>query len=427
MTKFKVTGGNNLDGSVEISGAKNSLLPLICASLLSQETILSNAPKLRDAEILLEIMSSIGVNNSWEGIEDTLHISIDNIDKNVQLLQEQVSNIRYSTILMGALIGRGCKKIEIAYPGGCSSFGTRPIDIHLVGFEAFGADIKILEQSLVIDCNKLNHKVNHKLRFPSVGATLNLILASAAIDGEVILDNIAIEPEVIDLIDFCKKVGFTIEFLKERTIKLISPKNTNSSRVSHNVIPDRIETISYLVLGTLLCREFLVINNPNILHTKQPRDFLQKMGVPFDIYNDKIVVYRSDKLVSQKLQVGVYPKIGTDYQPIIAAAMILSNGVSEIVDHIYPKRFAYLDELRPAGVQSNHYDGIAHIIGNPFLEMAGDFDFKCHDLRAGFTALMFALMNDGVSILDYSEQILRGYNQVVEKLTAIGAKIEVID
>ncbi|MDP5033261.1 UDP-N-acetylglucosamine 1-carboxyvinyltransferase [Paraglaciecola sp.] len=427
MTKFKVIGAKQLFGDINISGAKNSLLPLICASLLSRSVILRNAPKLRDAEILLDILSSIGITGDWDPSGEVLYINAKQIGHDVKLLQGLVSSIRYSTILMGALIGAGCKKLEIAYPGGCSSFGTRPIDIHLVGFEALGADISILKNSIVISCESLNKQVQHTLRFPSVGATLNLILASAAVEGSVTLHNIATEPEVIDLIDFCVKLGFQFRFLKERSLEITPPMSLRTALLEHSVIPDRIETLSFMVLGTLLCKDRLEIKGANIAHTKQPRDFLRSMGVPFDIFEDRIVVYRSEKLNARRLTVDVYPGIGTDYQPLIAAVMSYANGVSEIIDPVYPKRFAYLDELTKMGLQSTHLDGLANIVGDPSLSVNGDFELECHDLRAGFNSLIFALLNDGKTVLTKAEQILRGYYSVVDKLRSIGADIETIN
>jgi UDP-N-acetylglucosamine 1-carboxyvinyltransferase len=421
-----INGPTKLSGEVCVSGAKNSLLPLICASILVDKSTLFNAPDIRDANILLKILGRKGVYSESSGDKVSIDSSKIVQSEHIEIFGEDVSKIRYSTILMGALIGRGYKQISLSYPGGCSSFGTRPIDIHLCGFEALGVKVTLSENHLDLFVEGLARTVRHKLRFPSVGATLNLILASAAIE-ECILENIAIEPEVIDLIEFLSKVGFEFEFLGERILRIKTANYTSSCDVEHRVIPDRIETVSFVVLGGLCSKEKLVIRNANIEHTKLPIQFLQNMGMKISIEGNSITVYRSHELEARNLHVDVYPKIGTDYQPIIASAMIFAEGISEIVDPIYPKRFAYLDELSRLGVSSHHFDGIAKLEGNRSLESTGNFELTCHDLRAGFTLLIFGILNSGQIRLRNSEQISRGYFNFVQKLNGVGAVILEVD
>ncbi|MEH0690591.1 UDP-N-acetylglucosamine 1-carboxyvinyltransferase [Vibrio cholerae] len=420
-----VTGSNRLQGNISVSGAKNSLLPLICASLLTTETTLTNAPSLRDSNILLNILKRQGVD--FQHDEDVLNISTQELNKNdsIDILGDDVSLIRYSTILMGALIGRGYKKIKISYPGGCSSFGTRPIDIHLVGFEAFGVKLEIHDSFIVLDCSELVDQVEHKLRFPSVGATLNLILASFAISGKTVVDNIAIEPEVLDLLDFLSQCGLSYKFLSERKIELES--TTTYKSVKHSVIPDRIETVTFLVLGAVCSEEKLTILNANKAHTTLPIDKLRQMGLRIDDTSDGFVVYRCANVIPTTLNVGVYPEIGTDYQPLFACLMAFAQGTSEIVDPIYPKRFAYLKELRKLGIESTYFDGFAKISGNPTYNSTGEYELMCHDLRAGFAALLFAILNEGKTLLKNSHQISRGYYDFERKLKKIGADIEKVD
>jgi UDP-N-acetylglucosamine 1-carboxyvinyltransferase len=417
-----VNGSSKVSGQVDISGAKNSLLPLICASILGDESSLSNAPNIRDADILLKILSRHGVAYEISENEIKIYSSDINQGSKIEVYGDDVSKIRYSTILMGALIGKGYKNIAISYPGGCSSFGTRPIDIHLAGFEAFGVKVSLSDNHLTLNINELKKRVSHKLRFPSVGATINLILAAAAVD-ECILENIAIEPEILDLMEFLEKLGFKFEFLSERVLKIDTKSYNKNRSIIHRVIPDRIETISYVVLGALCSEKQLTIKNANIEHTLQPLHFLRKMGIETYVEGDTIIVDRAKELCSSSLHVGVYPEIGTDYQPLIAAAMIFAEGESEIIDPIYPKRFAYLDELSKLGVVSNHFDGIAKISGNRELKTQLDIEVTCHDLRAGFTLLIFGLLNSGTMILKNSEQISRGYFSFVDKLNAIGTNV----
>ncbi|HGV9231868.1 TPA: hypothetical protein ACNOH1_002108, partial [Providencia rettgeri] len=362
----------------------------------------------------------------WRG-ESELSILNEHItNSHIHITSEKTSLIRYSTLLMGALIGIGTKKITIPYPGGCSSFGTRPIDIHLLGFEAIGAIVNINESSIDIDCQQLKESASYKLRFPSVGASINLIFAAASLKKGMKLYNIALEPEVIELINFCNKIGFEIKFIGERDISILY-NNKQKFDITFSVMPDRIETISYMILGSLLAQDHLIIKKPNILHTKIPRDFLSSIGILFDVNHDNIVVYRSKNLKPAKLESGIYPQIGTDYQPLIACALLYSDGNSEIYDPIYPKRFLYLKELEKVNFISTVMDGFAKLYGNPNHQVNDDVELYCHDLRAGFACLMIGLLNHGETTLLNAEQILRGYGDIKNKLQKIGISLEVIE
>jgi UDP-N-acetylglucosamine 1-carboxyvinyltransferase len=421
MQLLTLEKNGQVNSDVFISGAKNSVLPLICSSVLFENTRLTNVPDLSDVEKLLSILTD-DLSMAYE-LGDSLEISSNSIGENVTLQSQANSEIRYSTLLMGALLGRGCQNITIPKSGGCSSFGDRPIDIHLNGFKNLGFSIVDSDTHTVISGGISNKPVLVNLRFPSVGATINLIFASLQTQHRVTLNNVAIEPEIIDLIEYLNNRGSRIT-LTDRVLT-ITKSSEKIKDITHQVIYDRIEALSYVVLATLTKSKKLVKNIPYI-YMEQPLSFLRTLGVQFELVNKgdavtdmKIVNFDPVKKEHQ-LEVGVYPAIGTDYQPIIAPLMLFTGGT--IHDHIYPLRFKYLEELEQLGGVVEITFGKA-IISPTNIERRDKISMKSYDLRSGFFNIIIGTIFSGTTDIYNSNQIFRGYEKLAVKLNTFGVEL----
>ena len=412
---------NPIQGKITVSGAKNSVLPILCASLLnSQTTELSNVPHLNDVSILLELLKSIGLKSQY--LTSREYIKINGFISNkleIEVMSKNTRKIRYSLLLIGALLGKGVKKIRINFPGGCA-FSERPYDIHLNGFEQMGCDITQYPEYIEISVQTELKPADITLRFPSVGATENLILASCAVNGTTKLRNIAIEPEIIDLINYLKKLNIKINFIAYRELEIDSRFKKNLT-VKHQIIPDRIETISWIILGALSSKEGITIKNINIEHLFAPLLELQKIGVPITISNNSIHVRQNKYLLPSSLTSNVYPLLGTDYLPLFAVLLSTTNGKSFLTDTIYPKRFEYLNELSKMGLNYTQKSGIFSIKGTTtYIPNC----VNSTDLRGGFATLLAAILSQKESTISNAYQIGRGYANLIEKMENIGISIK---
>ncbi len=428
---FKVQGGNSLSGKVTISGAKNSVLALLIASVLTdKQLVIEDVPAIKDVYDLVEILEYLGSNVIITDQGDRKIVTIDN--KNLEykpLLIEQITRFRASYYLMGVMIGR-FGKCELLIPGGCF-LGPRPIDLHLKGFESLGCEIEEFkhEDNDAIRITAKTGRVEANtifLDFPSVGATINILLAAAIGNGTTILENAAKEPEIVDVITLLNTMGANIRGGGTGVIKIEGKEMLKGCY--HQVIPDRIEAGSYLMLAGLI-GENVVIDNVIPEHLDAVVSKLEQIGIKMLIEADRITVLgRADELKPVKIQTGVYPSFATDLQQVMATMLTQVPGYSEITETIYPDRFKncfYLNDMG-ANIEVKRSEKFGQ------AQITGSTDLKGHvveatDLRAGFSLLFAGLIAEGETEVHNINHVLRGYANIVKKLNALGANIELIE
>ncbi len=428
---FKVNGGNKLSGKVTISGAKNSVLALLIASVLTdKQLVIEDVPAIKDVFDLIEILEYLGANVIVSDQGDRKIVTIDN--KNLEykpLLIEQITRFRASYYLMGVMLGR-FGKCELLIPGGCF-LGPRPIDLHLKGFESLGCEIeefthegndaiRIVAKTGRVEANTIF------LDFPSVGATINLLLASAISNGTTVLENAAKEPEIVDVITLLNTMGANIRGGGTGVIKIEGKDSLKGCY--HQVIPDRIEAGSYLMLAGLI-GENVVIDNVIPEHLDAVVSKLEQIGINMLIEVDRITVLgRVDNLSPVKIQTGVYPSFATDLQQVMATMLTQVPGYSEITETIYPDRFKNCYFLNDMGanieIKRSEKFGQAQINGETPLK--GEV-VEATDLRAGFSLLFAGLVAEGETEVHNINHVLRGYANIVKKLKNLGADIELIE
>ncbi|MFV0275295.1 MAG: UDP-N-acetylglucosamine 1-carboxyvinyltransferase [Bacilli bacterium] len=416
MKKFIIEGGNTLTGQIEISGDKNTAVALIPASLLSSGTInLENVPDISDVDVLSNILERLNckiINNNGIFTIDSTNIKYNSIDKN------QSVKLRASYYFMGAMLSR-FKKVEIYFPGGCS-IGKRPIDMHLNAFEKLGATIIENDGKILIKAKELIG-TTIKQKFPSVGATINTILVSTLAKGTTIIENAAKEPQIKDLEEFLNKMGAKISGAGTDTITIEGVKCLNNC--THKVIPDRVEASTYLVLGVLIGKD-LIINNLRIDHMTAIIDAMKKMKINFELGKGFIKISKSDNILPIDLVTDVYPGFITDIQQPFTLLLAKANGISTLVETIWENRFMHIPYLNEMGCNI--------IVDDNKITVYGPSSFKgkevvATDLRGGVTMLVAGLIAKGTTKISEIEHILRGYENIVEKLGNIGANIKIIN
>ncbi len=414
MNILKVQGGKELEGRVKISGAKNSAVALLPATLLCDESVnLLNVPDISDTVALFDILSYLGAKITSLG-EESYKIDVSNIE-NKPITDEMSNKLRASYYFMGALLGK-YKKAVVSYPGGCS-IGSRPIDLHLKGFESLGAKIEYEENNIIISAEELKGS-NIYLDFASVGATINIMLAAVKADGTTIIDNAAREPEIVNIAMFLNSMGAKITGAGTSTIRIKGVKNMHSS--VHEVIPDRIEAGTYIMIGACACKS-LVVENIIPEHLEALTQKLIEMGVDLKIEDDSIYISNKNKLKAVKIKTQVYPGFPTDMQQVMSALMTKAEGKSVIEETIFENRFQNLYELRKMGANIEVSGNKGYIFGPTKLRGK---TVNATDLRAGASLVLAALIAEGTTTINNADYILRGYEHITEKLTSLGAKIE---
>ena len=414
MNILKVQGGKELEGRVKISGAKNSAVALLPATLLCDESVnLLNVPDISDTVALFDILSYLGAKITNLG-EESYKIDVSNIE-NKPITDEMSNKLRASYYFMGALLGK-YKKAVVSYPGGCS-IGSRPIDLHLKGFESLGAKIEYEENNIIISAEELKGS-NIYLDFASVGATINIMLAAVKADGTTIIDNAAREPEIVNIAMFLNSMGAKITGAGTSTIRIKGVKNMHSS--VHEVIPDRIEAGTYIMIGACACKS-LVVENIIPEHLEALTQKLIEMGVDLKIADDSIYISNKNKLKAVKIKTQVYPGFPTDMQQVMSALMTRAEGKSVIEETIFENRFQNLYELRKMGANIEVSGNKGYIFGPTKLRGK---TVNATDLRAGASLVLAALIAEGTTTINNADYILRGYEHITEKLTSLGAKIE---
>ena len=412
MKQIKIIGGQKLSGTIRISGAKNSAVALIPASILSDEIVkIDNIPNISDIEALKEILNYLGANVSLsDGIIEINPTTIEN----KEIPKEISSKLRASYYFMSALLGK-YKHVEMYFPGGCK-IGARPIDQTLKGFEALGAVVKEENNKFIISAEEL--KGGHVyLDMPSVGATINTMLVAVKAKGLTIIENAAKEPEIVNVATFLNNMGAKITGAGTSEIRIRGVEKLHGCFTE--VIPDRIETGTYIIAGALL-GEDLKIENINPDHVESLTLKLKEMGVDMKIGKDYIVINKVDKLKWINVKTQGYPGFATDLQQPLTTLLTQCTGTSRLEETIYENRFQNVPYLNKMGANIE-IKGKKIIVKGP-SKLKGK-KVVATDLRAGACLVLAGLAATGTTTIKDIEHVLRGYENIIEKLTNVGAKI----
>ncbi|MED3643294.1 UDP-N-acetylglucosamine 1-carboxyvinyltransferase [Caldifermentibacillus hisashii] len=412
MDKIKVIGGKTLKGSVKISGAKNSAVALIPASILAESPVtIEGLPEISDVEILKKLLEEIGGVVHLENQDITIDPSM---MTSMPLPNGKVKKLRASYYLMGAMLGR-FKKAVIGLPGGCH-LGPRPIDQHIKGFEALGAKVTNEQGAIYLRADELKGARIY-LDVVSVGATINIMLAAVRAKGKTVIENAAKEPEIIDVATLLTNMGAKIKGAGTDIIRIEGVDHLHGCR--HTIIPDRIEAGTYMILASAMGRGVLV-DNVIPYHLESLIAKLREMGVSVETSDDQVYISKAKKLVAADIKTLVYPGFPTDLQQPMTALLTNAEGTSVVTDTIYSARFKHIDELRRMNANIKVEGRSAIITGPVHLNGA---KVKATDLRAGASLLIAGLMARGLTEITGVEHIDRGYSHVVEKLQGLGANI----
>ena len=412
MERIIVEKSMPLKGNVKISGAKNSALPLLAASLLgTEDIILENLPRLKDVEIMCEVLKSLGAKVEYLE-EDVIKINSADLD-NYETEYELMSKMRASFLVMGPLLSR-LGKTKNSLPGGCA-IGTRPIDLHLKGFKALGATIDVTHGNIGAHADKLiGNKIY--LDFPSVGATENIIMAAVMAEGETVIDNAAMEPEIVDLTNFLNKLGADVKGAGTSTIRIKGVEKLYGTR--HPIIPDRIEAGTFMVASAITGGD-ITVENVISSHLKPIMAKLQESGTEVIENDDSIRVIGKD-LKPIDIKTLPYPGFPTDMQAQFMALMTVLKGTSVVIETVFENRFMHVDEFKRMGAnikidgKSAIIEGVNSLTGAPV---------KATDLRAGAALVLVGLVAEGKTEISEIHHIDRGYDNIEEKFQKLGAKI----
>ena len=415
MDKFVVEGNTKLIGDVTIGGAKNAAIAILPATLLVNGiTTLDNVPRISDVYNICEILNSLGAVVTWTG-EHSVTVDARNLECTHASL-ELTSKFRASYYLLGSLLGR-CHSAQVGLPGGCN-LGQRPIDQHIKGFELLGASVDVSQGKITASANDL---VGTSIYFDvvSVGATINLILASVLAKGTTILDNVAKEPHVVDVANFLNSVGANIRGAGTDTIKIYGVDSLSGNH-TYSVVPDQIEAGTFMIAAVASHGNVLVKNCiPEHLDSLTAK--LIEMGAKVETFDDSIrVAMENSEILPTNIKTLPYPGFPTDLQPQIGVALSIANGTSIINEGIWDSRFQYTDELNKMGAKiTSHgktavFEGVKELTGAPLYAT---------DLRAGAALLIAGIIANGTSEINNIHYIDRGYEKIEDKFTKLGAKI----
>ncbi|WP_100065471.1 UDP-N-acetylglucosamine 1-carboxyvinyltransferase [Miniphocaeibacter massiliensis] len=420
MEKIVVSNSGQLKGSVYIDGAKNAALPIIAASLLGTEPIiLNNVPKLSDIEVILEVLQSLGAK-----IEhlDKNSVKIDSSNLNgYEAPRDLMNRMRASFLVMGPLLARFGKTMTYL-PGGCA-IGKRPIDLHLKGFKALGAEIhEGIDKVEAISKDGLKGDIIY-IDFPSVGATQNIIMAATLAEGETIIENAAKEPEIIDLVNFLNKLGANIKGAGTSAIRIKGVEKLYGGE--HTIIPDRIEAATFMIASAITNGD-IVVENCIANHVMPIIAKLKEVGCKVIINEDKdeLRVIGTDKIVGTDIKTLPYPGFPTDAQAQFMALLTIADGQSKVTETVFENRFMHVDELLRMGAIIATDAREARIAGVPKLKGA---EVKATDLRAGAALILAGLVAEGKTYISDIYHIDRGYDDIVGKMRSLGAKIDRIN
>ena len=418
MKKIVINGGRPLKGEVTISGAKNSVVALIPATILADDIVtLDGVPDISDVASLIEIMTIMGA--KIERKEDSLIIDPRGV-KNMPMPFGKINSLRASYYFYGSLLGR-YGQATVGLPGGCD-LGPRPIDLHLKAFEAMGATMTMDGSSMKLATNgKPLQGANIYMDTVSVGATINTILAAVKAEGRTVIENAAREPEIIDVVTLLNNMGAHIRGAGTDIIIIDGVPQLHGTR--HQVIPDRIEAGTYIALAAAI-GEGIQINNVLYEHLESYIAKLEEMGVRMTISEDSIFVEKQTGLKAIQIKTSPYPGFATDLQQPITPLLLTATGRGRIVDTIYEKRVNHVPELAKMGATISTLND--HIIYEGPNQLTGS-SVKATDLRAGAALVIAGLMASGTTEITNVEYILRGYSDIIHKLTQLGADIQLVE
>ena len=416
MKKILIEGQKELTGTIEISGSKNSAVALIPAAILcDDEATIYNVPNISDTKNLIDILNLLGCEVDF--CNDTIKINNKNIHN--ELIEEELSKkLRASYYFMGCLLSKFHKAV-MYFPGGCK-IGTRPIDIHIKGFKKLGATVTIEGNKYTIEAKELiGNKIY--LDFASVGATINIMFAAVKAKGTTVIENAAKEPEIVNIATFLNNMGAKIS--GAGTSKIIVEGVSELKQGTIENIPDRIEAGTYIIIGSLIGKD-LKIKGVIKEHLGALFSKLNEIGVPYEVNGNSIIVSRGNNYLPVNIKTLVYPGFPTDLGQPISVLLTECQGKSIFEETIYENRKGHVDYLKKMGADMNIENQKIIIIGPSDLQGS---DVTSTDLRAGAALVEAGLIAKGTTIISDIEHVLRGYENIVEKLSNVGASIKIID
>ncbi|PAQ15267.1 UDP-N-acetylglucosamine 1-carboxyvinyltransferase [Bacillus sp. FJAT-42315] len=412
MEKLKIVGGRPLRGTIKVDGAKNSAVALVPATILAESPVtIEGLPDISDIHMLKGLLEEIGGEVTFKDGE--MQVDPTNMIA-MPLPNGRVKKLRASYYLMGAMLGK-FKKAVIGLPGGCH-LGPRPIDQHIKGFEALGAEVTNEQGAIYLRAKELRGARIY-LDVVSVGATINIMLAAVKAKGQTVIENAAKEPEIIDVATLLNNMGARIKGAGTDIIRIDGVEHLNGCR--HTIIPDRIEAGTFMILAAAV-GDGLVIDNVIPLHLESLTAKLREMNIPIETADDKIFVGKADRLKAVDIKTLVYPGFPTDLQQPFTSLLTKAEGSAVVTDTIYSARFKHVDELRRMNANMK-VEGRSAVINGP-VQLHGA-KVKASDLRAGAALVIAGLMAEGVTEITGLEHIDRGYSRLVEKLSDIGAEL----
>ena len=414
MEQYIIKGGNPLAGEVEIGGAKNAALGILAAAIMTDETVrIENLPDVQDINVLLEAISEIGA--SVTRVSRTSALINGSGIGSVSVDYEYIKKIRASYYLLGALLGK-YKKAEVPLPGGCN-IGSRPIDLHLKGFKALGAKVRISHGAIIAEADHLRGSHIY-LDTVSVGATINIMMAAAMAEGRTIIENAAKEPHVVDAANFLNSMGANIKGAGTDVIRIRGVEKLHATEYS--IIPDQIEAGTFM-FAAAATRGDVIVKNVIPKHLEATTAKLVEIGCQVEEFDDAVRVVATKRLNNTNVKTLPYPGYPTDMQPQIGVALAIAKGTSIVTESIFENRFKYVDELIRMGADIKVEGNTAVIYGTEKLMGAR---VSAPDLRAGAALVIAGLAAEGITIVDDILYIQRGYENFEQKLRGLGAEIE---
>ena len=414
MDYYVIRGGRKLNGELEISGAKNAALPIIVACLLAEgETILHNVPNLQDIRTMIKVIEHLGAKTDYDPEKTTLHVDVGNI-KNAEVPYELVKTMRASVYVMGPLLAR-IGEADVSLPGGCA-IGERPVDIHLDGFAAMGTDINLEHGYIKARTDRLKGTV-FTMKKVSVGATANLLMGAVLAEGATVLENCAMEPDIVDLGNFLTAMGAKITGLGTERMEIKGVKRLKS--VEYTIMPDRIEAGTYLLAGAIT-RGNVTLKKMVPDHVQSLLATLSEMGFLIESGTDSVSIKPGRKLQGAMVRTLPFPGFPTDLQAPLMSLLTTIPGISVIIETIFENRFTHVPELKRMGADITIEGNAAIIRGTKKLQAA---PVMMSDLRAGAALVLAALAAEGKTEIRRVYHADRGYEKLSEKLSSLGADI----
>ena len=414
MDNFVINGGHELFGEVNISGAKNAAVAIIPAALLAEDTVrIENIPKISDVQLIIEILSRMGAEIKVVN-KNTLDINTTNINYQ-SIPYELTSHFRASYYLIGAMLGR-FNKADVALPGGCD-FGVRPIDQHVKGFKMLGAQVDIIDGVVCAKAEKLVGTPGY-MDVVSVGATINIMLAAVKARGLTVIENAAKEPHIVDLANFLNSMGADVRGAGTDVIKIRGVEKMHGC--TYSIIPDQIEAGTYMVAAAA-CGGDVLVKNVIPKHLESITAKLEEAGAEVIEYDDAVRVTRFKALSKCNVKTMPHPGFPTDMQPQMAVLLSIANGTSILSESVWDNRFQYVQQLLRMGADIQVDGKVAVIVGVPRLDGT---TVRATDLRAGAAMIIAGLVAEGTTTVEDTIYVERGYEDVVEKFSALGADIK---